>query len=140
MLLSEVDAPIQEPECVLLRLDRQLSEDHLKHDKTKTVNVEFLCVSFFEVLLALTEFRHVVAGGDVGLRCFVCGWLRLLLRRVDVLHADVTDFYLSVVGVDVDGLAGELAVHHVVLVEEGDSRQDFLGPVFYDFQSDTIEF
>lgn len=81
-----------------------------------------------------------MAGGDVGLRCFVCGWLRLLLRRVDVLHADVTDFYLSVVGVDVDGLAGELAVHHVVLVEEGDSRQDFLGPVFYDFQSDAIEF
>lgn len=101
MLLAEVDAPIQESECVLLRLDRQLREDHLKHDEAKAIHVKFLCVSFLKVLLALAEFRHVVAGRDVGLRCFVRGWLRLL-RRVDVLHADVTDFDLPVVGVDID--------------------------------------
>ena len=80
-----------------------------------------------------------MAGGNVGLRCFVGGWLRLL-RRVDVLHADVPDFYLSVVGVDVDGLAGELSVHHVVLVEEREAGQDFLGPILDDFESDAVEF
>ena len=56
-------------------------------------------------------------------------------RGVDVFNADVAQFDLAIVRVDVDGFTGKLTVHDVVLVQKLECFEHLLTPVADHVQS-----
>ena len=79
-----------------------LRRDHFEDSKAEAVDIELLSRLLFHVLLAVTAKQSK---------------LLILGLCIDVFDADIADLNLAIIGVDVDRLTCQLAVHNVVFME-----------------------
>ena len=96
-------------------LARCIRRNHFQDRETKAVDIKLLRVLLLQVLLAMTQ-------------------LLVLGLCVDMLNSNVTDLDLAVIGIDVDRLTCQFAVHNVVLMEVLQAFKDFSAPVLDDLE------